>query len=109
MFYCEVTNIKISDVQLQILGRYEGEIKFIIRPEDVHVCPESLDGSNSKNKIRVNLVRWRDYGGYVRVEFQGPLKLMAHMTCTEFAELKANRNDFWTVMLRPESIHVLAE
>ena len=105
----EVTHVKIGDVQLQILGRYEGEIKFMIRPEDVLVCSPSLDGNNSKNNIQVKLLSFRDYGGYVRVEFKGPLDLIVHMTCTEFAELKANRNDLWSVMLRPECIRVLAE
>lgn len=105
----EVTHVKIGDVQLQISGRYEGDIKFIIRPEDVLVCSQSHDDNNSKNIIRVNLVRWRDYGGYVRAEFQGPFDLVAHVTRVEFAELKANRNDLWRVMLRPECIHVLGE
>lgn len=101
--------VRFGDIELQVLGRHRGKIKFMIRPEDVQVFPECQQDSKGGNEFHLNLVRWRHFGGYVRVELDGPVNLVAHMPHPVFAELKANSDARLTVVLRQEDIHVLPE
>ena len=103
------TRIRVGDVQLQILGRHHGKLKFMIRPEDVLIFPGCKDDNKSENEFHVSLVRSCDYGAYVRVELDGPLNFVAHLTHAAFAELKASSNMDLKVVLRPKNIHILAE
>ncbi|UCC98014.1 MAG: ABC transporter ATP-binding protein [Phycisphaerales bacterium] len=102
------TVVEVSTLELQIPGRHNGKVQFMIRPEDVQVrCGLTPDG-RSENTFSAALERWRDCGGYVRVELAGPVNLLAHMTHGAFAGLKARQQRSVVVQMSIEHIHVLS-
>ena len=102
------TLVKIGDIELQIAGRHSGKLMLMIRPEDVLVRPGAAYNGKDENLIRARLVRWRDCGGYVRVELDGPVKLVAHMTHAAFAELQQIPNPDVVSKLNFKNIHVMS-
>ena len=101
------TQVRVGDTKLRISGRHSGAVKFVIRPEDVLVFSGGRHDGKAENGFRAKLVRSRDCGGYIRVELDGSLKLVAHMTRAAFAELKINSDGSLSVVLQPNNIHVL--
>ena len=101
------TRVKVGDVGLYVPGEHFGEIKLMIRPEDVIICPNYEGRIRGDNEICVKLVRRRNYGGYVRVELDGPFNLVAHLTDATYAGLKTEQGADLIAVLRPENIHVL--
>jgi ABC-type Fe3+/spermidine/putrescine transport system ATPase subunit len=101
---CE--NIFSNDAPVKAPGSPRDEMRMMIRPEDVVVLPLCEGGGNNANEFRVRLVRWRDYGGYVRAELQGSVNLVAHLTHSAFARLKAEPGCDLIAVLPPERIHV---
>jgi hypothetical protein len=103
------TRVKIRDIELQIMGRHSGKLVLMIRPEDLLVRPGSAYNSKDENLIRAALVRWRDCGGYVRVELGGPVNLVAHMTRAAFAELQDTNQSEVVAELDLKNIHVMPQ
>jgi len=101
------TKVKVGDIQLQVSGQHSGKLTFMIRPEDVLVCPGSQYDEKGGNAFVAKLVRSRDCGGYVKVELDGPLNLVAHITAGRFAELQGEHHPDVIAVLGPENIHVL--
>jgi len=101
------TEVIVGDLKLHLPGRHDGDVEFVIRPEDVLVLPGQQHDNKSKNEFPAKLVRRRDCGGYVRIELDGAIKLTAHLTHSEFAELQARHQPNLIVRLSPENIHVL--
>ena len=94
-----------SDAGLKLTGLHPGRIKMMIRPEDVIVLPTAERDNKNENEFLVSLVRWRDYGGYVKAELSGRVNLVAHLTHAAFARLKAESNSEFIAVLPPENIH----
>ena len=103
------TRVKLGDIELQIAGQHCGKLLLMIRPEDLIVQPGSRYDAKSKNMIRTTLVRSRDCGGYVRIELDGPVSLVAHITHAAFAELQEKHQPDVTVELDLTNIHVLPQ
>jgi molybdate/tungstate transport system ATP-binding protein len=101
------TQVRIGDVKLLIAGQHHGKIKFIIRPEDVLILPDRQHNSERENEFHVSLARSCDYGSYIRVELNGFLDLVAHLSHAAFAELEAKPQSNLIAVLHPENIHVL--
>ncbi|UCG49552.1 MAG: ABC transporter ATP-binding protein [Phycisphaerales bacterium] len=101
------TRVKVGNVELRVRGRHRGSVKFMIRPEDVLVLPTADSDAGDNNVFAGRVVRWRDYGGYVRAEVGGPIKVVAHVTHAAFAEVQKASGSEVKVVLRPENIHVL--
>jgi ABC-type Fe3+/spermidine/putrescine transport system ATPase subunit len=101
------TRIKLGDIELQVTGRHSGKIMLMIRPEDLSVRPSSAYNGKGQNVVRAALVRSRDCGGYVRVELDGPVSLVAHMTHAAFAELQETNQRDVLAELDLTNIHVL--
>ncbi len=101
------TTIEFAGLELQIPGRHNGKLLFMIRPEDVQVRGGSEFDGQGGNTFSATLVRSRDCGGYVRAELTGPVNLVAHMTHDAFAGLKAKTQPSVAVRLGLEYIHVL--
>ena len=99
--------VKVNDIQLRISGKHSGSLKLMIRPEDVLVLPGSQYDAKGENIVRARLVRWRDCGSYVRIELDGPVNLVAHMTHAAFAELQAKHRLDVVAVLSPENLHIL--
>jgi len=98
-----------ASIEVQVPGRHQGKIKFVIRPEDVLVSPPTHDHCRGENEFAAQLVRWRDCGGYTRVELDGPLNVVAHMTHPAFATLRPDGDKGVNVTLPLSSIHVLRQ
>lgn len=103
------TRVKVGDIKLQIPGQHQGKVKFIIRPEDVIIQPRQLQTSESENKLNLQLVRWRDYGSYIKVELDGPFNLTAHLSHAAFARLNPAPDTELVAVLPQENIYVLTE
>jgi ABC-type Fe3+/spermidine/putrescine transport system ATPase subunit len=98
-----------GSIEVQVPGRHQGKIKFVIRPENVLVSPPTHHHRRGENEFAANLVRWRDCGGYIRLELDGPLNVVAHITQATFAMLKADCNESVNIALPLSSIHVLRQ
>ena len=103
------TRVKLGDFELQISGRHSGKLMLMIRPEDLLVRPASSYYGKDENIIRSTLVRWRDCGGYVRVELDEPIRLVAHMTHAEFTDLYGKHHTDIVAELDLNNIHVLPQ
>jgi len=82
---------------------------LMIRPEDLLVQPASRYNGKGENVIRATLVRSRDCGGYVRVELDGPVSLVAHMTHAVFTDLQGTHQSDVMAELDLKNIHVLPQ
>jgi ABC-type Fe3+/spermidine/putrescine transport system ATPase subunit len=100
------TQARVADVDLQIRGQYSGKLLCMIRPEHVLARPNSYP-AEGQNVLRTRLVRSRDCGGYVRVELDGPIHLVAHITHAAFAKLEHKQQSEIIAELSPENIYVL--
>jgi ABC-type Fe3+/spermidine/putrescine transport system ATPase subunit len=103
------TRVKLGDVELQIAGRHSGKLMLMIRPEDLVVRPGSAYNGKIENIIQAKLTRSRDCGGYVRVELNGPVSLVAHLTHAEFADLQQTHQPDVVVELDLNIIHVMPQ
>ena len=103
------TRVKLGDIELQISGRHNGKLMLMIRPEDLIVRPGSRYNGKGENVIRAKLVRSRDCGGYVKVEIDGPVSLVAHVTHATFAELHETHQPDVVAELNLKNIHVLPQ
>jgi ABC-type Fe3+/spermidine/putrescine transport system ATPase subunit len=101
------TPVKVANMEFWIPGRYSDRLLFMVRPEDVLVRPGLPPDDERENTFSATLVRSRNCGGYVRVELEGPVNLVAHMTRSAFAGLRAKHEPNVSVHLGPENIHVL--
>ena len=99
------TRVELGEVTVDVPGQRGGDIKFMIRPEQVLVLPEGEPAHDGQNHFELQLTRWRDCGAYVRLELTGPIQLVAHVTPAVFRELEHRPR--LTVVLPPASIHVL--
>jgi ABC-type sugar transport system ATPase subunit len=103
----EQTRVKVGNAGINVIGKYNGKLKLVIRPEDVLVYPYAESYGKGENEIRVRLIRLRNYGEYVRMEMDGPFSLIAHLTGAVFNELRVEPGDDLVAVLRPQNIHVL--
>lgn len=103
------TRVKVDDFELQIAGQHSGKLTLMIRPEDLLVRPVSRSNSKIENVICARLMRSRDCGGYVRVDLDGPVSLVAHMTHAAFADLQDKHQTDVAVELDLNNIHVLSK
>jgi ABC-type Fe3+/spermidine/putrescine transport system ATPase subunit len=101
------TSVKLGNTTLQIAGRHSGKLMLMIRPEDVLVRPGSAYNGKDENVIRATLARSNDCGGYVRVELDGPVGLVAHMTHAAFAGLRQTHQADVLAKLDLKNIYLL--
>ncbi|OHB76750.1 MAG: hypothetical protein A2Z25_02525 [Planctomycetes bacterium RBG_16_55_9] len=104
----ETSTVQCGKVRLTVPGRHQGQIKLVIRPENVRLSTSKAQ-SNSINEIPVKLSAFRDCGNYVKMELRNGVKLVAHLSHSAFAELNLGPQSELIVQLRPEHIHVLPE
>lgn len=105
----ENTTIQCGRTKLVVQGQHQGQIKFIVRPENVLLSKPGQTAHKKNNELIVKLIRSRDCGSYVRVELKGPFDLIAHLSHAAFAELKAEHQSDLLAVLHTENIHVLPE
>ena len=103
------TRVKVGQIELTIPGDHRGTVKFMIRPENVLICPCGSLGDNSRNILNLELTAWRDYGSYIRAQLSGSIDLVAHLSHPVFVKLKAEKNSALTATLNTADIHILGK
>ncbi len=102
----DAVRARIGAINIIVPGRCEGTVQFIIRPEDVLiVIADGNDGG--QNRFEVCLSRWRDFGSHVRVELNGSLDLVAHISHAAFRKIMAAGTKKLAAVLPRENLHVL--
>jgi ABC-type Fe3+/spermidine/putrescine transport system ATPase subunit len=103
------TRVKVGQVELTIPGDHRGTVKFMIRPENVLICPCGSLGDNGRNILNLELAGWRDYGSYIKAQLDGSIDLVAHLPHPVFVKLKAEKNSPLTATLNIADIHILGQ
>jgi molybdate transport system ATP-binding protein/molybdate/tungstate transport system ATP-binding protein len=104
------TKVAVREAHFLVPGRWEGQVKFTVRPENVVLTRRDAASENQRRiAIAVNHSRSVDLGAYVRVELHAPLPLVAHMPHRAFTSLKPNPQTDLLAVVHPESVHVLWE
>ena len=111
IFSCEVVDsyAQIANLRLALPGEQKGKVKFMIRPEDILIASDERGDIKDENKFRVKIVNWRNYGSYIRVELNGSLSLVAHISHAAFEELKTKEQSGLVAVLKTGNIHVFKE
>jgi len=104
------TKVAVREAHFLVPGRWEGQVKFTVRPENIALMRADAVPENQLGvAIAMNHGRSVDLGAYVRVELLGPLPLVAHMPHRAFTSLKPNPQTDLLAVVHPESVHVLCE
>ena len=100
------TRIELGSTVLDVPGQHTGDVKFVIRPDQILLLPEGGQTHDSHNCLELQVAGWRDCGAYVRLELTGPINLIAHTTPAAFSQLRHCSR--LTAVLPLPSIHVLS-
>ncbi len=98
------TIVSAGSAELSIPGLHNATVKFLIRPENIDLLSQSSDRTNS---IQAKLTGHRNYGSYIRVDLEGPLNLVAHLSPLAFKKLTTSSCNCMTAVLNRQSICVL--
>ena len=102
------TRVAVGDAEFLIPGQHEGQVTFVIRPENVHLAGHEGSGDpRPQTRLPVRLERSIDRGAYIRAELRGALRLVAHVPHQAFVELGTSPGSALTAVVLPEAIHVL--
>jgi molybdate/tungstate transport system ATP-binding protein len=102
--------VELNGLTLTLPGKYEGQIRFMIRPESILVYSSNAKlQTKTPNAAPAKIIQWRDFGQYIRLELAGPINLTAHISHADFAELDGAHTANLTAVLPQNSIHVLSE
>jgi ABC-type Fe3+/spermidine/putrescine transport system ATPase subunit len=100
------TQIELGGTALNVPGQHTGDVKFVIRPDQILLLPPGEQTCYSGNCFELQVTGWRDCGAYVRLELTGPINLIAHTTPAAFSQLRHCSR--LTAVLPLPSIHVLS-
>jgi ABC-type Fe3+/spermidine/putrescine transport system ATPase subunit len=104
----ENSMVQCGKARLIVPGRHQGQVKFVIRPENVCLTT-GREHRDSINKLPMKLRSFRDCGNYVKIELSDDVHLVAHLSHSAFTELNPKPQSELIVHLHPENIHVLPE
>ena len=105
----ESTSVRVGEIRFDVPGRHEGEVKFVIRPEDIRLVDAEVHTGPDVTRLPVKLIRTVDRGAYVRVELAGAVSLVAHLSYAAFTELRIAIGTELVAAVHQEVIHVLSE
>ncbi len=103
----QTSKVTLDQLQLIVPGLHEGNIKLIVRPEDVTVVTDDLHNVPADNKLAVRMTEWRDFGSFVKVHLEGEIDLIAHLPRAHYAQIKSADQQKLVAIFHPENIHVL--
>ena len=100
--------VDIGDVELLVPGRHGQTVKFAVRPENLRLVPsDSPHEEKNTAALPVEVVRTIDLGAYVRLELDGAVPLVAHMSPSAFSELTSTQASGYLALIRPKAVHIL--
>jgi hypothetical protein len=89
--------------EVTVRGRCEGDVMFMVRPEQVRVEPP---GSASPNGVPAELTDVADRGVYERLEFDIGIRIVA-FTEPGSHQREFTPGDMYTIVFPPEALHIL--
>ncbi len=105
----ETTKVAVGDAEFLVPGSHEGEIQFIVRPENLCVMRADRVGNDQDGVVlALEIARSIDLGAYVRVHLHGPVTLVAHLSLPSFTELRRSGQTDLVAVIHPETVHVLS-
>ena len=94
--------VSLAGQQIRIAGRYDGEIKFMVRPESLRVVPKR------QHALTATLVRAEPRGPYISLELDAGVRIIVHTHAADTVEsFEPGRN--YAVEIPPESVYVFPE
>lgn len=104
----ETTKVAVGATELFVPGAHRGQVTFALRPENIRLMPAgSASAGVGDCLISVQRVRSIDLGAYVRVDLDGAMPLVAHLSRADFSELPPDSRSPLLAVIRPDAIHVL--
>ena len=105
------TLVQCGPVRLRVNGRHTGPLKVMVRPENLRLLapqqsPDWL-AQWADSFVRVRLAARKDCGSYLRLELDGPLRLVAHCSHAGGAHLPTEAGAELIAWLPPEDLHVM--
>jgi len=102
----DTTRVAVGGAELLVPGTHRGPVKFTIRPENLRLLPPGTTNAGQA-ALRVEPVRSVDLGAYVRVDLNGAVPMVAHVSHPDFAALRSGEGASLVAVVRPEAVHVL--
>lgn len=103
------TKVAVGDVEFLVSGRHEGQVQFIVRPENLRVMRADRVGTDQNGVVlAVEVARSIDLGAYVRLHLNGAVTLVAHLSHPAFTELKPSGQTSLVAVVPREAVHVLS-
>lgn len=102
-----VSTISVNNGRIAVDGTHRGGVSVVVRPENIVVGKHQASRKLGENEFPVRLGRASDLCNYVRVELDGPLAMVAHLSPAAFGELKKNVDQPLFARLNREKIHVI--
>ena len=103
----DTTEVDVRGVRFVVPGRHRGSIKFVIRPENVRLTSTSSPPRGSNTILTGTLIQTVDRGAYIRAALNGRVRLVAHLSHDDFAELSPVTGGELAAVVRFDAIHVL--
>jgi len=101
------TRISVGRVEFTAPGRFEGKTKLIIRPENLSLSRTAQSCEEEHVQVTCRLVRTADCGPYIRVELDGPIRLISYLSHARFNDIGASIGDNLICTIRSSAVHVL--
>lgn len=102
------TRVRIGETEFLVPGLHQGEVKLMIRPENIRLSFGHTDRADSNSTVLpVKVVRIVDRGAYMRMELAGPVRLVAHMSHARVNQLERVCQTQQAAIISQDAIHVL--
>ncbi len=104
------TGVRVGEVEFLVPGHYQGDVKLMIRPENIRLSFSAAEQSDSNATIlRMEIMRKVDRGAYIRLELVGPLRLVAHMPHAGLNQLEDRCRSQQEAIIPQDAVHVLSQ
>ncbi|MCK5784180.1 MAG: ABC transporter ATP-binding protein, partial [Desulfobacterales bacterium] len=104
----DTTSVEVDGVEIVVPGKHHGNIKFIIRPENIQLQKANIfKTENSDTQIPVGVTNIVNRGTYIRLNCSGPLPIVVHLLHNSFREMALSEGDELCAVIPLRMIHVL--
>lgn len=101
------TRVMVGGAPLVVPGAHDGEVSFVIRPENLKLSSGNPEADAPKESVfKGSVTRVEDRGAYARLNVAAFCPLVAHLAPDQVARLKIAANEPIVVTIPPAAIHV---
>jgi len=101
--------VRLGQAEFAAPGQPTGKTKFVVRPEDVRLSRDDQSAPAGGIRVPVRVAATQDMGMYVRVEVQGPVRLVSYLSHADYASLSGRVAENLYATIAPEAIHFLGD